>query len=45
VASLGEAHFRWAVERMGALMVRLAREPGSVPPRRWDALLPASRRA
>ena len=45
VQSLGEAHFRWAVERMGALMVALARDPGAVPPRRWDALLPAPRSA
>jgi len=39
LASLGEEHFRWAVEQMAALCLRLARDPGRVPPRTWDAWL------
>jgi hypothetical protein len=38
-ASLGPAHFRWVVERMGELVLALAHDPDSAPLRRWDALL------
>jgi len=44
-ASLGPSHFAWVVERMGELVVGLARDADSAPLRRWDALLgrPATR--
>ena len=39
ISSLGEEHFKWAVEKMAELVVRLALQP-RVPPRyRWDAML------
>jgi hypothetical protein len=39
VASLGEAHFRWAVEKMADLVVSLALRPGMPPKYRWDAVM------
>ena len=44
-ASLGPDHFAWVVERMGELVVGLARDADAAPLRRWDALLgrPATR--
>ena len=38
VASLGQEHFRWVVERMPDLVIALARA-GASPPMRWDAFL------
>lgn len=39
VSSLGEVHFKWAVEKMADLVIRLALQPGVPPAYRWDALL------
>lgn len=39
VASLGDEHFRWAVQKMADLVIRLALQPGLPPKYRWDALL------
>jgi glutathione synthase/RimK-type ligase-like ATP-grasp enzyme len=38
VSSLGDAHFRWVVERMAELVIELSRAPATSRPR-WDALL------
>ena len=38
VASLGEAHFAWAIEKMADLVVRAAHEDAA-PKYRWDQLL------
>ena len=39
ISSLGEAHFRWVVDRMATLLIELARGPRSTQDPRWDALL------
>jgi hypothetical protein len=39
VASLGEEHFRWVVERMADLVIALARRGHAPAPMRWDAFL------
>jgi glutathione synthase/RimK-type ligase-like ATP-grasp enzyme len=39
IASLGQEHFRWAVEKMADLVIRLALQPGLPPKYRWDAML------
>jgi len=38
ISSLGETSFRWVVEKMADLCVRLANEPPP-PTYRWDAML------
>ncbi len=40
ISSLGESHFRWVVEKMADLVIRLAAEPSSTR-HRWDELLGA----
>jgi len=39
IASLGQAHFDWSVEKMADLVIRLALQPGLPPKYRWDAML------
>jgi hypothetical protein len=39
ITSLGDAHFRWVVEKMADLCIRLAREGAPPPALRWDAML------
>jgi glutathione synthase/RimK-type ligase-like ATP-grasp enzyme len=39
VSSLGEAHFRWVVERMADLVIALARAGRDASRMRWDCLL------
>jgi len=36
IASLGDEHFRWAVEHMAEVALRLARDPSTAPARTWD---------
>jgi hypothetical protein len=40
ISSLGEDHFRWAVDRMAELAVRLASDPSTAVARTWEPWLP-----
>jgi hypothetical protein len=44
LASLGEEHFRWAVERMAELALRLAQDPSTAMARSWESWLPQGNR-
>ena len=39
ITSLGEDHFRWVVDKMADLVIKLAREDKPADAMRWDALL------
>lgn len=39
ITSLGEAHFRWTVEKMAELCIRLAKSPPAAQDARWDSML------
>lgn len=39
ITSLGEAHFRWVVEKMADLVIELAHQPRRTHPLPWDAMM------